>query len=177
MGEIRAQPPRALLFFAIFSGREDAIDLAIERVALEFGPILAKSQRFLFDDTHYYERAMGPALQKQLIAIDRTIAQDELAGIKRRSNAIEAELRAELPMTVARLVNIDPGMIDDGKVMLASTKNNAHRVYVGDGIFVEVTLYLRDGAWQSWPWTYPDYRRPEVHAFFDEVRARYRKVL
>lgn len=176
MGEIRAQPPRALLFFAVFSGSDAALDQAIERIAGEYGPILAKSKRFLFDDTRYYEHSMGPALHKQLVAVDRVIAQDDLAAIKHRSNTIEAELQRESSASIPRLVNIDPGMIDDGKVMLASTKNNAHRIYVGDGIFVEVTLYLREGAWQSWPWTYPDYRRPEVHAFFYEVRAYFRKL-
>lgn len=174
MGELRAEPPVAILFAAVFSADESALDEAIERFAREFGALLDASPRFEFHETRYYEPSMGPRLQKQLVLVDRLTPQDALAGVKARTNELEREIQLSRPSNVQRLVNIDPGMLDDGKAMLASTKNNAHRIYVGGGVFVEPTLYLRAGRWEAWPWTYADYRRPEVHEFFHRARGIFR---
>lgn len=176
MGQIRSNATEALLFFALFSKSTGVIEAAEQRLASLFGPITFRSPRFLFDDTKYYERTMGAGVQKEWIAFDRLIDQASLGDLKIQTNQIEVELAVELPLDVPRPINIDPGMVDEGKVMLASTKNHAHRIYVGQGIFVEVTLYLREGNWDFWPWTYRDYRRPEAKTFFDQVRARFREL-
>jgi len=34
-------------------------------------------------------------------------------------------------------VNIDPGYISLGKLVLASTKDHAHRLYLGEGVYGE----------------------------------------
>ena len=60
------------------------------------------------------------------------------------------------------------------KLVLATTKDHAHRIYLGHGIYAEVTLQYAHGGWQTMPWTYPDYARPEYHAFFVQVRERFR---
>ena len=68
-------------------------------------------------------------------------------------------------------LNLDPGYISLGKLALASTKDHAHRIYLDRGIYAEVTLhYRRVGGWQPMKWTFPDYRRPDYHAFFDRCR-------
>ncbi len=174
MGSIRSTPTDALLFFAIFSGSSDLLNRTKEELAQRFGSLIVPGPRIDFTDTDYYQRSMGPNLLKEWFAVDRIIGQDELASIKVECQALEIAIGAGHESTVSRPINIDPGMIDLGKVMLASTKNHAHRVYVGSGIFVEVTLYLCEGEWSGWPWTYPDYRRPEVHRFFDRARQEYR---
>jgi hypothetical protein len=174
VGSIRPSPTDALLFFAVFSRSAELLDLAKDRLTREFGPLILASPRVPFTDTEYYRRSMGPDLIKEWYAVDRIIDQSSLASIKIATQSLETSIGAELPMDVSRPINIDPGMIDLGKVMLASTKNHAHRIYVGNGIFVEVTLYLCEGSWAGWPWTYPDYRRPEVHAFFTSAREEYR---
>ena len=61
-----------------------------------------------------------------------------------------------------------------GKFLLATTKDQAHRVYLRDGIFAEVTLHYHAGAFRPWEWTYADYRLPEVLAFLREARTFYR---
>jgi hypothetical protein len=67
-------------------------------------------------------------------------------------------------------VNIDPGYITPAKLVLASTKDHAHRIYLRDGIFAEVTLVYRQRKWQPLEWTYPDYRRDDYQQFFTECR-------
>jgi hypothetical protein len=176
VGQIRSNSTEALLFFALFSRSPEVLDLAENTLVSHFGPITIRSPRFLFTDTRYYERTMGTDVWKEWIGVDRLIDQASLADIKIQTNRLEEEIAAQMPLDVARPINIDPGMVDEGKVMLASTKNHAHRIYLGQGIFAEVTLYLREGNWDSWPWTYPDYRRPEAHAFCDAIRARFREL-
>ena len=76
-----------------------------------------------------------------------------------------------------RPLNLDPGLLTLGKFMLATTKDQAHRVYLRDGIFAEVTLRFHAGAWEPWPWTYADYREPFVHDFLLKARDHYRQRL
>lgn len=175
MGQVRSGAPTAQLFFAVFSQSEPLIERARDCLADRYGAVDIVGPTFLFDDTEYYERSMGANLRKFLFSVDRTIAQNELAEIKIETNKLEVELSQSSGLDAERPINIDPGMVDLGKVMLASTKSHAHRIYVAEGIFVEVTLYLAKECWEPWPWTYRDYRRPEVHAFLHEVRARYRE--
>jgi hypothetical protein len=175
VGSIRSSPTDALLFFAIFSGSSEILDETKGELARRFGPLITPGPRINFTDTEYYRRSMGPNLLKEWFAVDRIIDQAELASIKVECQEMETTIGSLHESTVVRPVNIDPGMIDLGKVMLASTKNHAHRIYVGSGIFVEVTLYFCEGEWSGWPWTYPDYRRPEVHRFFDRARLEYRE--
>jgi len=67
-------------------------------------------------------------------------------------------------------VNIDPGYLDQAKLVLASTKNYVHRVYLNDGIYAELTLFFQDKSFQPWQWTYPDYRTPEYIGIFNHIR-------
>jgi hypothetical protein len=175
VGTIRTTPTDALLFFAIFSGSPALLDRTKRSLEERFGPVILGGPRLAFTDTDYYAKSMGADLLKEWFAVDRVIDQGDLARLKVECQQLEAELAATSDLSVARPINIDPGMIDLGKVMLASTKNHAHRIYVGAGIFVEVTLYLCEGEWAGWPWTYPDYRRREVHTFFHQAREEYRR--
>ena len=69
-----------------------------------------------------------------------------------------------------RRVNIDPGYLDGARLVLASTKDNAHRIYLGEGIFAEVTLCRRKNTWVGFPYTFPDFRSGVYDAFLDDVR-------
>ena len=70
-------------------------------------------------------------------------------------------------------MNIDPGYVCHSKLVLFSTKDFSHRIYVGDGIYAESTLEWRGREYITHPWTFPDYRTDEYRNFFAEVRVRY----
>jgi len=125
---------------------------------------------------------MGSGLLRQWILSERRIGQEEIAGIKVRTNAIEDEWRGEDSEDEAggRRVNIDPGYVTWTKVALATTKDYAHRLYLGSGIYAEVTLTWRNRGgsgrgFEPWPWTYPDYRERAALEFFDAVRGELRR--
>ena len=140
------------------------------------GPTDLVSEVWPFEQTDYYEAEMGPDLKRQFVSFARPTPPDALAGTKHETNAIEEQIAAQCAgLEITRPVNLDPGYIDFGKLVLATTKDGSHRLYIGQSMYAEVTLHFRDGRWQTWPWTYPDYHRPEYHEFFERVREQLRQ--
>ena len=167
-------PVPALLVVAAFSRHEDALVAARETMERAFGPVALTSEPFPFDQTAYYEPTMGRNLRKQLWAFHDLIAPERLPELKHHTNALEASIAASAAYPETRPINLDPGYLVLGKFLLATTKDQAHRVYLRDGIFAEVTLHYHAGAFRPWEWTYADYRLPEVLAFLEEARTFYR---
>jgi hypothetical protein len=176
MAEPRPPVP-ALLVVALFSRHEDAFAWAGTRLEALFGPVGLASEPYIFDQTTYYEASMGRDLRKRLLAFERLVLPDRLPDIKLQTNALEHELAAAGRYAEVRPLNLDPGLLVLGKFLLATTKDQSHRVYLRDGIFAEVTLRYHAGAFEPWPWTYADYRLPCVHAFLQQAREYYRQRL
>jgi hypothetical protein len=120
---------------------------------------------------------MGPGLRKQFLVFSRLVDPDSLAEAKLGSNALEEEFAALGIFPEPRPLNLDPGHLSLGKFLLATTKDQAHRIYLGQGIFAEVTLRFQDGFFEPWPWTYADYREPAACAFLGQAREYYRNRL
>ena len=69
-----------------------------------------------------------------------------------------------------RPLNLDPGYLTLAKLVLASTKDFAHRIYLRDGIYAEVTLYYQHHRWEHHQYTFADYRRDDYQQFFSQCR-------
>jgi hypothetical protein len=119
---------------------------------------------------------MGSALKRRFISFAEKIDPSALAPIKRFTNELEARIAAGQG-AVARPINLDPGYLTLAKLVLASTKDHAHRIYLSQGIYAEVTLSFRRGQWRHHDWTYPDYRRDDYHAFFTQCRDYFRRCV
>ena len=143
MGEPSPHSP-ALLLLAAFSRHEAALDWARQRAVEAWGPIAAESPPFDFAETHYYDATMGPGLKKVFFAFQRPFDPEELVEIKLQTNRWEEEYAAGAGNTPEpRPLNLDPGYLTLGKLVLASTKDFAHRIYLSRGIYAEVTLQYR----------------------------------
>ena len=175
MGQPTPHPP-AILLLAAFSRYPQALAWARQRAEAAWGPVVAASEVFEFRETDYYEATMGPELEKVFFAFGGPFDPAELASVKRTTNRWEEEFAARRPGPELRPLNLDPGYLTAAKLVLASTKDHAHRIYLGRGIFAEVTLAFRHGAWQSHPWTYRDYRRDDYQHFFTRLRDRLRRT-
>jgi hypothetical protein len=174
MGEILT-PPSVLLILAAFSRHEGALAWARTRAEQTWGPVALAGQRFAFDATDYYEPAMGPDLQKCFFAFQRLIDPGSLSELKHATNAWEREYAESAGHAEPRPLNLDPGYLTPAKLVLASTKDHAHRIYLSRGIFAEVTLYYKDRHWQARDWTFADYRRADYQQFFSECRDYLRR--
>lgn len=172
MGTIHLPEPVKLVV-SILGGDVALLEEAEAALQEAFGPVDYRSGLFPFHHTAYYEPEMGPDLKRRIVAFQRLVDPGDLPAIKRRTNALEGWWTVE----GKRRVNLDPGYVDLGKLVLASTKNHAHRIYLGQGIYAEVTLHYRGGRFQPWPWTYPDYASEEYCRLFGEIRALYQAQL
>lgn len=144
---------------------------AREVLAQSFGPLSLWTAPYPWLPVAYYQREMGPRIWRQWISFAGTMHPGELPGRKRAANELERRWCGE----GRRRVNIDPGYVDLERVVLASTKSAAHRLWLGEGVWGEVTLRWRRGGFEPWPWTYPDYRWPAARAFFSRIRERLRR--
>jgi hypothetical protein len=176
MSQPHPHPP-VLLVVAVFSRHAAARDWARLRLAQEFGPVGLASTPYDFNQTRYYEPTMGAGLQKHFLVFENLIDAAALPDVKLRTNGMERELTATGLHPEPRPLNLDPGVLMLGKFLLATTKDQAHRVYLRDGIFAEVTLRFEAGAFAPWPWTYADYRQDEVRGFLGQAREYYRTRL
>jgi hypothetical protein len=174
MGEIH-EPNSVLLLFAVSSRHDEALAWAEARGVEQFGPLALKSEAFDFTETDYYASTMGVGLKKQFLAFERLIDPAELAAVKCRTNAWEAEYTALGRHAEPRPLNLDPGYVTLAKLVLASTKDHAHRIYLQRGIYAEVTLHYRHRQWQSHDLTFADYRREDYQQFFTQCRQRLRE--
>ncbi len=173
MGTIQ-KPKPTLLLIAVSSRYDHALAWAEKQSQAEFGPLALKSEAFEFTETDYYRESMGDDLKKQFLAFQNVIDPGDLARIKRLTNDWEEQYAAEANHPEPRPLNLDPGYITLAKLVLASTKDHAHRLYLGEGIYAEFTLQYRGGNWQACDWTYPDYRREDFQQFFTKCREHLR---
>ena len=166
------EPKPVKLVIGILAADRQCVHAAIEAIIDKFGKADFMSDVWPFDKTDYYREQTGPNILRQFVSIERLVAPSSLARIKHRTNRIEQKLAKRLALPLPRPVNLDPGMIEPSKLVLATTKNYSHRIYIGKRIYAEVTLIFDKGCWQPFDHTYPDYKQQCYFDFFDKVRAR-----
>lgn len=164
-----------LLVLAAFSRYGEALDWARRTAEEAWGAVALESERFEHRETRYYEATMGTELLKVFFAFESLIDPAELVATKETSNQWEVDYQRLGRHAEARPLNLDPGYLTEAKLVLATTKDRDHRIYLDRGIYAENTLYFHHGAWEARPWTYPDYRRGDYQRFFLECRDYLRR--
>jgi hypothetical protein len=156
------------LFLAVMYTSKDLYHEVIDfctgtfgQVDRSFGPVE------LGNFTDYYSSEMGTGILKQYHTFEKLIERDALASIKTATNALESKLSSH----GRRRVNLDPGYLTHDKLVLATTKDFYHRIYLSEGIFAEVTLHFRQGRYRFFSWTYPDYQECGVLDLCEKARA------
>lgn len=166
--------PQPVLYFAALLSSEDDVAAAVEpELAVFSGAVELRSETLPWTVSRYYEKEMGPNLRRSFASFAALSSPDRLADFKLLAQIIEDKYRWRKSLSAGRRVNIDPGYLEASKVVLASTKNAAHRIYLRDGIYGESALLYQDGAFQRCPHTYPDYLWPGTLAFFSRLRSTY----
>ena len=155
--------------------RNPTVELAvIDQVLVDaFGPVLDRTEERAFTHSDYYRSELGEGLLRSFLAFAGLRDPVDLASAKRRSNVLEERWRED----GRRRVNLDPGTLNLGQVVLASCKPAAHRVCLGQGVHAELEYLFQRGSFHPLPWTYPDYREAWVVAFFNRVREGHRETL
>jgi hypothetical protein len=163
-------PKPVKLIVGILASDKRCLAAARDTVGSTLGPIDLISDTWRFDQTDYYREQTGPDIIRQFVSVADLVHPGELADIKHRTNTLEQQLAQALTGPFPRPVNLDPGLIEPSKLILATTKNYAHRIYIGKKMYAEVTLVFDKGAWHPLPYTYPDYHQQQYFDFFSTVR-------
>jgi hypothetical protein len=162
-----AQPGK--LVMGVFLKDKTLMDPVVHDLSAAFGTIEMVSPWFDFNYTNYYQKEMGAPLFRRMLVFQELIEQERLADCKLRTNALEAAFSQKS----RRTVNIDPGYILYERFVLATGKNFSHRIYIGHGIYADLTLIYREKDFQPLPWTYPDYASAPMRRFLILVRTKY----
>lgn len=163
-------PEPVKLIIGILAADKDSLSKALQEVEKQFGEIDCKSPVWPFTQTEYYHDELGSNAIRQFVTIEKLFDPGDLARIKLKTNDMEKGLAKLLNLDYPRPVNLDPGIIEPSKLVLASTKNFSHRIYIGNRIYAELTLSFNKGKWESFCYTFPDYKENRYHGFFSEVR-------
>jgi hypothetical protein len=166
-------PSPVKLLVALLSAEPNLLIKAKYTLEQRYGPTDLASAVLPWNTTDYYREEMGENLLRQFLAFERLLSPEDLVRIKLETNAEELALSSATSPATPRRVNLDPGYLDAAKLVLASTKNQAHRLYLSHGIYAEVTLLYHHKAFHPFIYTYEDYRWPETHEFLRQVRKRY----
>lgn len=164
------QPPQpAKLVISLLMGDQALARPALSALIERFGEVDMLSPWLPFDFTRYYEKEMGVDLQRRMVAFKSLMAQAALVTVKQFTNALESQYSDG----GQRRINIDPGYLLQERFVLATGKNFSHRIYIGQGIYADLTLVHKRGGYQIQEWTYPDYASEEMLAFLTQVRRKY----
>ena len=165
-------PNPVKLVIGILAANYQCLHTAVDALTDKFGTADFMSDVWPFDKTNYYKDQTGPRILRKFVSIERLIEPEKLAKVKHRTNKLEQKLAKTLGVPLPRPVNLDPGIIEPSKLVLATTKNYSHRIYIGNKMYAEVTLIFDRGSWQPLDHTYPDYRQQCYFDFFEKVRTR-----
>ncbi|GAB4367659.1 MAG: DUF4416 family protein [Deltaproteobacteria bacterium] len=167
----RRVPKPALLVVSAIYRLEERFGEAAGRMAAVWGDPARISEPFPFDRTEYYAREMGGPLWRRFFVSGRFVPRDSLPALKIAAERIEQECSEG----ERRTVNLDPGLLTEENFVLATGKNYSHRIYLGEGVFADLTLLFRGGEYRALPWTYPDYASGEIRSFLGEIREGLRR--
>ena len=152
---------------------ENIYDKAVEVLKGLFGPVDYQANPFPFKFTEYYNKEMGNPLYKRFISFKRIVNPDSLVEIKLHCINVEKKFLAG----EKRKINIDPGYINMAKLVLFTTKDFSHRIYMGKGIYAEVTLRYIKGEFKELEWTYPDYKDKSNKQSLIDIRNIYKSQI
>lgn len=171
MGSIRSVPP--VRFFASIMLNDNALLAKAETKLIDLlGTIEEVTPVTVFSYSDYYRQEMGD-LSRCFACFSPVKPRESLVDIKLGTNAIEEEMSA----SGRRRVNIDPGYVALEHIVLATTKGYSHRLYLGRGIYGDLTLMFHNGGYRALEWTYPDYGSEETTRMFNRWRQQYKEQL
>jgi hypothetical protein len=169
------EPRPAKYFVALLSSEIELIRAIETDLEPLLGGVDNRSDTVGWAISRFYESEMGSGLLRRFLSFGRLLSPQELADIKLGTQGIEERYRRA--PTGGRRINLDPGYLEAGKVVLASTKNASQRIYLRGGIFAESTLFYHDGMFHACSYTYADYLWPATLRFLAATRARYLEQL
>lgn len=163
-------PEPARLILSILTPDKGIVDQAAPAIVESLGAVEEEIGPISFEFTSYYDKEMGSGICRWIWVFTDLVDRADLAEIKCLTNKIEQTYTIE----GNRRFNLDPGLITLGNFVLATGKDNAHRVYLREGIFADLTLIFEGGTYRPLAWTYPDYSDTQLIGILNRLRQDYK---
>ena len=159
------------LIIGFIYNTEEMFQKALAIMKDRFGEVDFMTEEFSFTNefSDYYDEELGGEAKRRILSFEKLIDPEKQAQIKTFTNEVESGFTID----GNRKVNLDPGFISHGRLLLATTKKTGFRIPLSNGIYTELTLFYARGGWQKLPWTYRDYQSKRVQDFLTIVRKRY----
>ena len=159
------------LIIGFIYSTDENYERALKIMTDRFGPVDFETEEFSFTNefSDYYDEELGGEARRKILSFEHLVDPSMQADIKTFTNSVEADFSID----GNRKINLDPGFLSHGRLLLATTKKTGFRIPLKDGIYTELTLFYARGAWQKLPWTYRDYQSERVQSFLTKVRRRY----
>jgi hypothetical protein len=167
-------PPPVKLACGILYHDEKWIEPALSDLQSNFGALDFQSDPMPFQFTDYYFEEMGQPLFRRFVSFEKLIDPSSIAEIKVLTNELEEKYASQ---GGSRVLNLDPGYLTAAAYILATSKNYAHRIYIGRGVFAQQELLFERKRILTLEWTYPDYRSIEYQEILRRIRRRYLEQL
>jgi len=166
---IPTPPEKALLLIGTLFSKEDVYLEALRSLEENFGESVMESPSIQWDFSEHYKEELGSPIFRRFIFFRNLIEQDGLSAVKLKT----CEIENTLSENGKRTINLDPGYMTVAKLVLASTKDYSHRIYLAGGIFAEVTLAFSKDKQRYVPfaYTYKDYYDERYLRLFSMARS------
>ena len=151
---MKSPSPKVKLIAAILYREEPIFQRALSQLEEAFSATDHISSPVPFTFTDYYQAEMGGNLFRKLVAFSELVNPASLVDAKWKSSGIEKALS----VSGNRQVNLDMGYLDLFKLVLASFKERGNKLYLERGVWGDTTLFYQNGAFQSFDWSFPDFK-------------------
>ena len=174
------QIPTKAFFFASFLFRKDLVsENSIKALwEQEWGESVYFDHPF-FPMKNYYSKEMGDSkLLQRLFGVSLNLQnRKNFVQGKVWSTKKEIEMSHEKLEVKFRTVNIDFGCLSLENMQLATGKPYSHRIYLGKGVYSDLTYVFQNKSYKPLDWTYPDYKEKDMINFFNSVRETLRRKI
>ena len=161
------------LITALLFAEEEILESCLDKLEALFGPRDFHGEIHPFAFTNYYRAEMGGSLKKILVSFHNPVSPESLVEIKRAT----AHLEQDMSLAGKRQINIDPGYLDFFKLVLASFKERGNKIYLGEGVWADLTLYYEKSGFHTLPWSFPDFQTGLYHGELLQIRGNYKHQL
>ena len=167
------KPKKCKFIIAFIYASEKTYKKARQSLKKKFGRLDFESNALAFNFTDYYQEEMGSGLKRRFISFKKLVEPSDIVEAK----LFCVKLEKRLAILGKRRINIDPGYLNQAKVVLSTTKDFSHRIYLGKKIFAEITLIYKDKAFRNLAWTFPDYKTKAYKDILVTIRNLYKEDL
>ncbi len=176
MSKLQTQKDPAKLIVSCFFKEDRWLLHALDHLVNRFGSVERRVGPLYFTMSDYQRSQAEGEMKKVMLDFRDLVPRESLASLKVRCHEIEMQLLRQAQdenVIASRPINLDPSHLFTDKFIVSSSRDKPHRLYLGHGVFGELTLMIRQGHFESLPWTYADYLEPEVLNFLSGARRRY----